>query len=643
MRRFRFFLLAALPVLLSIWAVAADEALVARANDNRTPAGTLRNGVLTLRLEIVETIWYPHQEGGPSLHVNAFAEEGAAPQIPGPLIRVPEGTEIHATVRNRLPVTMFVQGLHERPGPNVPLEVAPGATREVRFKAGAPGTYLYFAGSTKQTITQLSQITLLTPIDNAFAPFGKEALLTGALIVDPPGDAAGEAANDRVFVINLWGTGFAEGPLRETATINGKAWPHSERLAFHMGEKVRWRVINASASDHAMHLHGFYYRLNSVGDGERDRPFEEGQQPQTVTRHMLAGSTMFLEWSPEREGRWIFHCHMVAHMSDEMDLNKHPPDGSKPPPETAHSGKHSEEAAGMGGLVLGITVSPGPGTARETSSSQAEVRKLRLLVQSRPPTAILQAGVGYRIQEGDAEPAGAPPVPGAPLVLTRGQPVEITVVNQLAATTAVHWHGIELESYYDGVPTWGGDTRQVTPPIAPGGSFVARITPPRAGTFIYHTHWHDVVQLTGGLYGPLIVLEPGQKLDPETDKIFVIGRAGPDELAYPLVLNGSPQPNAMVLKVGRRYRFRFINITPNDADAVISVRSGAGPVTWRAVGKDGWELPSAQAIVKPAHQEITVGETYDFEFVPERAGDLMLEVQAPFVKKRLTQTFEVQP
>ncbi|MGH7946916.1 MAG: hypothetical protein ACREF9_18205, partial [Opitutaceae bacterium] len=113
--------------------------------------------------------------------------------------------------------------------------------------------------------------------------------------------------------------------------------------------------------------------------------------------------------------------------------------------------------------------------------------------------------------------------------------------------------------------------------------------------------------------------------------------------AYPLVLNGSPQPNTLVLKAGKRYRFRFINISPNDADGIISLRSEAGLVTWRVVAKDGWELPPAQAISKPAKQEITVGETYDFEFIPERAGDLLLEVQGPFLKKRLTQTFEVQP
>jgi FtsP/CotA-like multicopper oxidase with cupredoxin domain len=633
MVRFRSLLLTILSVLLPAATGAADVAVVARANDNRTPAGTLRNGVLTLRLEIVETIWYPQQEGGPHLPVFAFAEEDKAPQIPGPPLRVPEGTVVLATVRNRLPVTMFVQGLHERPSASVPLEVAPGATREVRFTAGAPGTYYYFASSTQKTIAQLAAITFLTPLDDQFAPFGKEALLTGALIVD----AAGSVPDDRVFVIGYWLTGLAKGPLREVLTINGKAWPNSERLNYHLGEKVRWRWVNTSVSDHSMHLHGFYYRVNSVGDGFRDQKFDEDQKPQTVTRHMPPGSTMSLDWTPEREGRWIFHCHMVAHMIDHLDLNAHPLDPNAP------KGKPSEESAGMGGLVLGINVLPDAASESKDTKPQADARKLRLLVQSRPATETLPAGVGYRIQEGDAAPEGAPPVPGAPLILTRGQSVEIAVVNQLAEPTAVHWHGIELESYYDGVPVWGGDSRQVTPPVAPGETFTARFTPPRAGTFIYHTHWHDVVQLTGGLYGPLIVLEPGQKYDPETDRIFMIGRAGPDELAYPMVVNGSPQPNPVVLKVGKRYRLRFINITPNDADAEISLRTETGLVTWRAVGKDGWELAPAQAVRQPARQNLTVGEAYDFEYIPERPGDLLLEVRAPFLKHRLTQTFEVQP
>jgi FtsP/CotA-like multicopper oxidase with cupredoxin domain len=46
--------------------------------------------------------------------------------------------------------------------------------------------------------------------------------------------------------------------------------------------------------------------------------------------------------------------------------------------------------------------------------------------------------------------------------------------------------------------------------IKPGGSFVVRFTPPRAGTFMYHTPLNDEAQISSGLYVPLIVVEPGK-------------------------------------------------------------------------------------------------------------------------------------
>ena len=62
--------------------------------------------------------------------------------------------------------------------------------------------------------------------------------------------------------------------------------------------------------------------------------------------------------------------------------------------------------------------------------------------------------------------------------------------------------------------------------IVPGERFTVRITPPRTGTFIYHTHLHDYRQLSSGLYGPLVVVEPGETYDPATDHVVVLGRRG---------------------------------------------------------------------------------------------------------------------
>ena len=80
-------------------------------------------------------------------------------------------------------------------------------------------------------------------------------------------------------------------------------------------------------------------------------------------------------------------------------------------------------------------------------------------------------------------------------------PVSITVVNSTPEPTAVHWHGIELESYFDGVAGFSGNASRASPIIAPADSFEARFTPPRAGTFIYHTHIDELRQQPAGMAG----------------------------------------------------------------------------------------------------------------------------------------------
>ena len=78
-------------------------------NDNRRTVGTLERGVLTVALEARLGRWYPEGEGGRTLDVAAFAEEGKPLSTPGPLVRVAVGTTVRATVHNRLdkPLTVF--------------------------------------------------------------------------------------------------------------------------------------------------------------------------------------------------------------------------------------------------------------------------------------------------------------------------------------------------------------------------------------------------------------------------------------------------------------------------------------------------------------------------------------------------------
>jgi FtsP/CotA-like multicopper oxidase with cupredoxin domain len=221
-------------------------------------------------------------------------------------------------------------------------------------------------------------------------------------------------------------------------------------------------------------------------------------------------------------------------------------------------------------------------------------------------------------------------------VLTRGQPAEIEVVNSLKDPTAIQWHGIELESFYDGVPGFTGDSRQTTPPIAPGGSFVARMTPPRAGTFIYHTHWHDDRQIQNGVYGPLIVLEPGQKYDPDHDKVFLFSSTKfPDPFGLLLLINGNPEPWQIRLRAGEKYRFRLINITGDAVSMRVSLLEAGQPVQWNKVAKDGADLPAALAVAASAREVLTVGETRDFEYQSPSPAELQLEAMLPISGRRV--------
>lgn len=310
-------------------------------------------------------------------------------------------------------------------------------------------------------------------------------------------------------------------------------------------------------------------------------------------------------WKPERTGRWLFHCHILTHVSTETSAFHHE--------DMPAGGQHADPLNHMTGLVMGITIVPHNGIPVAQKPPKIE-RKLQLLIakdQSNPKRytySVLESG--HAAQTGSG--------PGPTLVLTRNQPVAIHITNHLDESTSVHWHGIELESYYDGVPGWGGDGTKVTPMILPGKSFDVVFAPPRAGTFMYHTHMNDLSQLSSGLYGALIVVPERAKFQPESDKVFLLSRNGKRKDGE-LLLNGSSSPPPLELRVGTRYRLRFIDILANNSIVIKAVQDGK-PVEWIPIAKDGADLASVQSVASPASFTIAPGETYDFTLTPEKSG-----------------------
>lgn len=582
-----------------IWLAALPPAVslpVIRANHNDRPAGSLANGNLTLRLVAREGVWHPEAEDGVGIPVRAFAEEGRALENPGPLIRVPEGTEIRVRVRNAIPgATLVVHGLTTHPDEGGDsLVIASGGERETRFRAGKRGTYFYWATTSGAALAKRRSV---------------DSQLSGALVVDPLGARAG----DHVFVIGVWVdslTLMGKRDEHEIPTINGKMFPYTESLGYTVGDSVRWRVINASDREHPMHLHGFFYRLDGLGDVRADTLFSADRRPWVVTDNLLSGTTMSLTWSPDRPGNWIFHCHILFHVMGDLSLASHRPDKDR--------GKER-----MSGILIPLHVRAAPG--RSSPAVAGRPRPLRLLVQSRAKVYRDDPGFGFVLQDGAHAPApDSIRIPGSTIVLTRGEPVRITVVNRLNEPTAVHWHGIELTSYYDGVPGVSGEAGHLLPSIAAGDSFAAAYTPPRAGTFIYHTHIDDVKQMESGLYGPLVVLPPGQTFDSTTDHLVTISlHEYPD--TFNVLMNGSVRPEPIVLRVGVPNRLRIV-VIPAAGYGELTLLSDTTPVRWRALAKDGADLPAALATERPARQLVSVGETYDFEVTLKEARPLRLEL-----------------
>jgi hypothetical protein len=70
---------------------------------------------------------------------------------------------------------------------------------------------------------------------------------------------------------------------------------------------------------------------------------------------------------------------------------------------------------------------------------------------------------------------------------------------------------------------------------------------------------------------------------------------------------------------------------------VFAIRRGADVVTWRALAKDGADLPPALAAMGPALRRLGVGEMYDAEFTAREPGEYQVTVGPPDSQLRFKQ------
>jgi FtsP/CotA-like multicopper oxidase with cupredoxin domain len=206
-------------------------------------------------------------------------------------------------------------------------------------------------------------------------------------------------------------------------------------------------------------------------------------------------------------------------------------------------------------------------------------------------------------------------VPGPTIEAHVGDVLEVRLTNRLPEPTAIHWHGLRVPAAMDG-------TDAVQHPIAPGDTFTYRFRLPDAGTFWYHPHTNETVQLERGLYGALVVRGPNEPVF-DADRVLVLddvqldregqikpagglkerhdGRQGDTRL-----VNGKQEPE-LAIAAGQIERWRIVN-----AASARYVRLSIGGRPFSILGTDGGliERPvtASEILLPPADRvELAVG------------------------------------
>jgi FtsP/CotA-like multicopper oxidase with cupredoxin domain len=275
------------------------------ARGDRTLAPRLEGGVKVFRLEASVIRWniLSYEQ------VEAYAFNR---QVPGPRIELTEGDRVRIVVTNRLHESTTVHW-HGLVLPNVmdgPAEItqapiAPGDSYTYEYTVSQPGTFMYHTHD---------------------HPDRQQALgLYGALIVhprDPARDESLDYQHDVVVQLQEWleREGYTypamlmEGGLPNFFTINGKAYPDTEPIRMRVGERARIRFIGTNNNFiHPMHIHGGPFEIVET-DGN---PVPEGARLLKDTVNVGPGERYDVIWTALRPGRWLLHCHIPHHTTNE--------------------------------------------------------------------------------------------------------------------------------------------------------------------------------------------------------------------------------------------------------------------------------------------------------------------------------------
>ena len=214
--------------------------------------------------------------------------------------------------------------------------------------------------------------------------------------------------------------------------------------------------------------------------------------------------------------------------------------------------------------------------------------------------------------------------PGPTIEVVEGDKLRIFVTNRLPESTTIHWHGQRLPNGMDGV------TGLTQPTIPPGKTFVYEFVARRPGTFMYHPHTDEMVQMAMGMMGFWVTHPRGPNpLIDEADRDFCFllnafdidpGSATPRVMTM-LDFNiwgwnsrVFPGIDPLVVRLGDRVRMRVGNLTMTNHPIHLHGHE------FQVTGTDGGPTPRSTRRYEVT-EDIAVGQMRQLDFIADEEGD----------------------
>jgi FtsP/CotA-like multicopper oxidase with cupredoxin domain len=212
--------------------------------------------------------------------------------------------------------------------------------------------------------------------------------------------------------------------------------------------------------------------------------------------------------------------------------------------------------------------------------------------------------------------------PGPTIECVEGDKVRIFVTNKLPEHTTIHWHGVLLPNGMDGV----GGLNQ--PQIPAGKTWVYEFVMKHSGTFMYHPHADEMVQMAMGMMGFIVVHPKDPNLHRvDRDFVFLVNAFDIDPGSYTPRVNTMldfnlwcwnsrvfPGIDPLVVRKDDRVRIRMGNLTMTNHPIHIHGHNFSVTCT-----DGGWVPKSARW--PETTVDLPIGALRAIEFVADAPGD----------------------